>query len=144
MANNAKIDEILGYLLAYPQAHDQETYFDSWAGALTTGDDPSRDPLTQLRSECGTTGCIAGWTIASIARRDETITAAADRCCREAGLAVDDIDAAAWHILGITSGIGYAIFYCFDNETAIARLKYVKDHPGATPGELIAACPEWD
>ena len=126
MADNAAIDEVLGKIQAYPERHLQEHYF--WPGELAAGsrwDVVSADLNAPEENWCGTTGCIAGWAIATHWEQAHSLLGE-DRWFDQAGQA----------ILGLTKDQADTIFSTMDNEAAIRMLKHVKDHPEADWMEL--------
>lgn len=49
---------------AHPRSFKMESFFeDSWADVAPSIYEPSSNPLEILESECGTSACIAGWTL---------------------------------------------------------------------------------
>lgn len=120
MADNDRIDTLLGYLLLYPEHHDQSHWY--------SGYDPDLGgtQLEQLTDEhCGTAACAGGWTDALFG-----LDRAAEGYSTEAAL-------------GLTTDQGDFVFYdtlrYADREGAAVRaLKYIKDHPLAIHGDLCA------
>ncbi len=127
MADNARIDTLVSTLLAHGDRHDQACWFGSMA--LT------RDEF--LEPSCGTTACAAGWARALFGRPGLLVIRTTGGIFEEAR-----------RLLGLTHGQASFIFiktsWCrYPEETAIAALKHVKDHPRVTCPELAREfCPD--
>jgi hypothetical protein len=123
MADNARIDELLGVVLMNPDRHRQRHYFDMRTNGFAT--------IGQLAEECETTACLAGHSVLLFGDRKMTL-----RECRARGNVISDLAA---RLLRLNGDQAHAIFYCMDEGQAIAMLKHVKDNPAATGYELYAA-----
>lgn len=108
-------------------SHVLEDAFDEDAGV----DVPV--PVEKLREgSCGTSACVAGYVVMMRAPKGTTTTGSTLYLPDDV---ITDCAAFAQEELDLTREVASAIFYT-GNESAIARLRYLAEHPDATQYEL--------
>lgn len=98
--------QVLDFVSQHPEKHNQLWWM---------GREDSYDHNDDV-NVCGTTGCIAGWTVIFA-----TGKATLREACRDLGHGTFDTDAAAAEALGIDRGVADDIFYTNDRERAIEK-----------------------
>jgi hypothetical protein len=126
--NTALGQRVLTQVRRHPERHDQ----DSFNGLL---DGRTLAVSTIRRSTCGSTACLAGWATILSAPPGSRIVSDYDLVHFPSGTS-EDIAAYAAKALELDEDQAEAIFYCFENATAIERLQYLVEHPDATAYDL--------
>lgn len=133
VANNALIDDILGVILQNPELHDQLLWIGEQADGHTTDDVP-----------CGTTACVAGWAVILAAppgtrlmRMDTHLDQVEVAEAKLPSGEIRSVWELATELLQLSINQAHVLFNSRTSEAAIARLKYLKDHPGASKWDLL-------
>jgi hypothetical protein len=113
--------------------HDQSQFL-AWRRSEATR------PLRDLQ-KCHTSACLAGFTVLRLPLRG-CDTDGARIWKRSSPFLVLHIDAVAAEALGLDAGQASAIFFCPDETTAIARLRYTIDNPDVEYAALRKLIPE--
>jgi len=103
MANQELAKKVLDHILAHPEEHDQST----WG----------------IKAECGTVACIAGWTCILAGQEEWQRFVDEDAW----GLPNFSTPRLAGQLLGISEDDRPELFFCFDNDEALRRLKHFAD-----------------
>lgn len=125
--NVALAEEIMALILMEPEKLDMTLFVARLDRVVALGDDDYYD-AGDLRDDCGTTACIAGWaallTLPASARiRSGQII---EICGRE-----QHIDVYAAAKLGISRELSQLLFYDVDDSEAVPALKFLIGNPDA-------------
>lgn len=129
--NVALAKKVLTKVRKHPERHNQ----DEFVSGLT-----QLDTKTMKGTACGTTACLAGWAGVLAAPKGTRIDPNNTTLMFPDGSSMD-IERYATEQLDLTSDQAGALFYCFDNATAIKRLEYLTTNPVASYEDLETEFP---
>jgi hypothetical protein len=138
MANKENISAVLAAIAA-EKGRYRQTNFYGYEEELA--DNVYARTFGELK-DCGTSACIAGFTLMLFEDSDTTpfdLVPEGKRGSESVDHITYYMSQRATEILGLTSAQGELIFYCFDDARALKMLKYVANHSGAEPKELMKA-----
>lgn len=128
--------------------HNQSKFF---GGVSLKQFDPDSYERVQLSAisdgSCGTSACLGGFTVLQTLPGDYLTNGA--RVWKSDGQELGWTEEIAANELGLTTDQADTIFFCFDEEASISRLRYVAENPDAEPEEIedkfpdISFTPTW-
>lgn len=149
MKNVELAQKVLNKVRKHPERHNQADFIAMPGGPHKFYNEDGTENIATItvadfkKTACGTTGCLAGWAAALTAPAGTVLDPIWSNLIFPDGTKAD-VEMYAIKALGITVGQANALFYCYDNETAIKRLEYLIEHPSAGLRELETHLPEPD
>lgn len=135
------IASVIGYLLLFPENHDQDSWYAGLPNFFQTAE--------QLRRpKCGTTMCLAGWAT-SLFAPDRAIFSGGENVYlpdpngeffvfgkTEGYYDEVSVESYAREVLGLTHEQAFTLFYTLTNEEIIPALRYIVGNPDAEDWEI--------